>query len=287
MGVTIDIREGYVNATCKELRGAHIIFNMPTVGGTEHIMLTATLARGETIIENAAREPEIVDLAHALRSMGARIQGDGTSTITVKGVTSLNPLSYTVMPDRIEAGTLMVAGGITGGDITIRNCPIQHMSSTIDKLREAGLFIDEIEPGTVHVGRRDGLHPLDVATNPYPGFPTDMQAQIMALLTLAGGSSIIRETIFENRFIHVAELDRMGARIKVEHDTAFVTGVHKLQGAHVMASDLRASASLILAGLAAQGTTVVHRVYHLDRGYLHLEKKLKGLGADIAREKEK
>lgn len=287
MGVEIGIEEGFVNAECKDLHGAHIIFNMPTVGGTEHIMMTATLARGETIIENAAREPEIVDLANALRSMGACIQGDGTSTITIQGVTSLKPLAYTVMPDRIEAGTLMVAGGITGGDITIKNCPVQHMSSTIDKLREAGLVIDEIEPGTVQVRRKDGLHPLDVATNPYPGFPTDMQAQVMALLTLSGGSSIIRETIFENRFIHVAELDRMGARIKVEHDTAFVTGVDRLQGAHVMASDLRASASLILAGLAAQGTTVVHRVYHLDRGYLHLEKKLQGLGADIAREKEK
>lgn len=286
MGVKIGIEQGYVSAACKELRGAHIIFDMPTVGGTEHIMMTATLARGDTIIENAAREPEIVDLAQALRAMGARIQGDGTSTITVQGVTSLAPLSYTVMPDRIEAGTLMVAGGITGGDMTIRNCPIQHMSSTIDKLRESGLSITEIDPATVHVCRKGWLHPLDVATNPYPGFPTDMQAQVMALLTLARGSSIMRETIFENRFIHVAELDRMGAKIKVEHDTAFVTGVDRLQGAHVMASDLRASASLILAGLAARGTTVVHRVYHLDRGYLHLEKKLRRLGADIERKNE-
>jgi UDP-N-acetylglucosamine 1-carboxyvinyltransferase len=286
MGVEISIEDGYVNASCRELRGAHIIFNMPTVGGTEHIMMTATLAQGTTVIENAAREPEIVDLAHALRSMGARIQGDGTPTISIEGVTSLNPLSYTVMPDRIEAGTLMVAGGITGGDITIRNCPVQHMASTIDKLREAGLAIDELAADRVRVRRKDGLHPIDLATNPYPGFPTDMQAQVMALLTLAGGSSIIRETIFENRFIHVAELDRMGAKIRVEHDTAFVTGVKNLKGAHVMASDLRASASLILAGLAACGTTVVHRVYHLDRGYLHLEKKLQGLGADVAREKE-
>ncbi len=286
MGVEISIEEGYVTASCRGLHGAHIIFDMPTVGGTEHIMMTATLARGTTIIENAAREPEIVDLAAALRSMGARIQGDGTSTITVDGVSSLSPLDYTVMPDRIEAGTLMVAGGITGGDITIQNCPVQHMASTIDKLREAGLVIDELAADRVRVRRKDGLHSIDLATNPYPGFPTDMQAQVMALLTLAGGSSIIRETIFENRFIHVAELDRMGAKIKVEHDTAFVTGVKALKGAHVMASDLRASASLILAGLAAHGTTVVHRVYHLDRGYLHLEKKLQGLGADIAREKE-
>ena len=286
MGVAISIEEGYVTASCSGLHGAHIIFNMPTVGGTEHIMMTATLARGTTIIENAAREPEIVDLAAALRSMGARIQGDGTSTITIEGVSSLNPLDYTVMPDRIEAGTLMVAGGITGGDITIQNCPVQHMASTIDKLREAGLAIDELAADRVRVRRKDGLHSIDLATNPYPGFPTDMQAQVMALLTLAGGSSIIRETIFENRFIHVAELDRMGAKIKVEHDTAFVTGVKALKGAHVMASDLRASASLILAGLAARGTTVVHRVYHLDRGYLHLEKKLQGLGADVVREKE-
>ncbi len=287
MGVSIGIEQGYVHAECKSLRGAHIIFNMPTVGGTEHIMMTATLACGETVIENAAREPEIVDLANALRTMGARIQGDGTSTISIQGASRLGPLDHTVMPDRIEAGTLMVAGGITGGAITIKNCPVQHMSSTIDKLREAGLAIQETGPGTVHVSRSDGLHAIDVATNPYPGFPTDMQAQIMSLVTLSGGSSIIRETIFENRFIHVAELDRMGARIKVEHDTAIVTGVQGLQGANVMASDLRASASLILAGLAARGTTVVHRVYHLDRGYLHLEKKLLGLGADIAREKEK
>ena len=286
MGVKVGIEEGYVNASCRELHGAHIIFNMPTVGGTEHIMMTATLARGVTIIENAAREPEIVDLASALRSMGALIQGDGTSTITIEGVSSLSPLNHTVMPDRIEAGTLMVAGGIAGGDITIQNCPVPHMASTIDKLREAGLLIDELAADRVRVRRKDGLHPIDLATNPYPGFPTDMQAQIMALLTLAEGSSIIRETIFENRFIHVAELDRMGAKIKVEHDTAFVTGVKTLTGAHVMASDLRASASLILAGLAAYGTTVVHRVYHLDRGYLHLEKKLQGLGADISREKE-
>jgi UDP-N-acetylglucosamine 1-carboxyvinyltransferase len=286
MGVAISIEEGYVTASCRGLHGAHIIFDMPTVGGTEHIMMTATLARGTTIIENAAREPEIVDLAAALRSMGARIQGDGTSTITIEGVSSLSPLDYTVMPDRIEAGTLMVAGGITGGDITIQNCPVQHMASTIDKLREAGLAIDQLAPDRVRVRRTDGLHAIDLATNPYPGFPTDMQAQVMALLTLAGGSSIIRETIFENRFIHVAELDRMGAKIKVEHDTAFVTGVQALKGAHVMASDLRASASLILAGLAAHGTTVVHRVYHLDRGYLHLEKKLQGLGADVVREKE-
>ncbi|MCX5899397.1 MAG: UDP-N-acetylglucosamine 1-carboxyvinyltransferase [Proteobacteria bacterium] len=286
MGVQIGIEEGYVNAACRELRGAHIIFDMPTVGGTEHIMMTATLAKGATIIENAAREPEIVDLASALRFMGARIHGDGTSTITIEGVTLLTPLAHTVMPDRIEAGTFMVAGGITGGDIVIKNCPVQHMSSTIDKLREAGLVIDELAADQVRVRRKDGLHALDLATNPYPGFPTDMQAQVMSLLTLAGGSSIIRETIFENRFIHVAELDRMGAKIKVEHDTAFVTGVKALQGAHVMASDLRASASLILAGLAAQGTTVVHRVYHLDRGYLYLEKKLQGLGADVSREKE-
>ncbi len=286
MGVRIGIEQGYVNAECKELRGARIIFNMPTVGGTEHIMMTATLARGETIIENAAREPEIVDLACALRSMGARIEGDGTSTIIIQGVTSLAPLTYRVMPDRIEAGTLMVAGGITGGDIRIKNCPLQHMSATIDRLREAGLSITEIDSETVQVSRKGWLQPLDVATNPYPGFPTDMQAQVMALLTLSRGASIMRETIFENRFIHVAELDRMGAKIKVEHDTAVVTGVDRLQGAHVMASDLRASASLVLAGLAAGGTTTVHRVYHLDRGYLHLEKKLQGLGAAIERKKE-
>ncbi|MEI6126663.1 MAG: UDP-N-acetylglucosamine 1-carboxyvinyltransferase [Pseudomonadota bacterium] len=285
MGVQISIDEGYVLATCHELRGARIMFNMPTVGGTENILMAACLAKGTTVIENPAREPEIVELARALKSMGARIEGAGTDKIIIEGVDDLKPLHFTVMPDRIEAGTLMIAGGITGGDIRIKNCPVDVMGSTIEKLRESGFIIDD-GPDEVRVRRNGYLKPLEITTNPYPGFPTDMQAQIMALLTLAEGTSIIRETIFENRFIHVAELDRMGANIKVERDTAIIGGVKKLKGARVMASDLRASASLIIAGLAAKGTTVISRVYHLDRGYYKLEKKLQGLGAEIYREKE-
>lgn len=286
MGVAVNIDQGYVNASCRQLRGAHILFDKPTVGGTENIMMAACLAKGATTIENAAREPEVVELARALKKMGARIHGEGTDTIVIDGVDELKPLTHTVMPDRIEAGTFMVAGGITGGNICIKNCPVQTMGSTVEKLREAGLMIEEGK-NNVCVERNDSLKPVEVTTNPYPGFPTDMQAQIMTLLTLSEGASIIRETIFENRFIHVAELDRMGANIKVERDSAIVVGVKQLRGASVMATDLRASASLILAGLAAKGTTVVSRIYHLDRGYDSLEKKLQSLGADIYREKEK
>jgi len=285
MGVQVAIEHGYVNASCKKLHGGRILFDMPTVGGTENIMMAATLADGTTTIENAAREPEIVELARALRSMGANISGDGTDTIVIKGVSGLKPLDYTIMPDRIEAGTLMAAGAITGGDVMIKNCPVHAMGSIIDKLCEAGITIEQGED-ELRVRANGALKPLEITTNPYPGFPTDMQAQMMALLTLAQGTSIIRETIFENRFIHVAELDRMGANIKVERDTAIVVGVNVLNGARVMASDLRASASLIIAALAAQGETVVSRVYHLDRGYYRLEKKLQALGADIRRERE-
>lgn len=285
MGVQVAIEQGYVTATCGRLQGAEILFDLPTVGGTENIMMAACLASGTTTIRNAAREPEIVELAKALRTMGAGIQGDGTDTITVHGREQLGPLVYTVMPDRVEAGTLMVAAGITGGDVRIKNCPVYALSATIEKLRETGCVIatgiDE-----VRVQGSGRLRALEITTAPYPGFPTDMQAQIMALLTIAEGTSVIRETIFENRFIHVAELDRMGANIKVEHDLAIVTGVRQLKGARVMATDLRASASLILAGLAAKGQTVVSRVYHLDRGYDRLELKLRKLGAAIHREKE-
>jgi UDP-N-acetylglucosamine 1-carboxyvinyltransferase len=285
MGVEINIDQGYVNASCRQLKGAHIILNLPTVGGTENIMIASCLARGTTTIENAAREPEIVDLAIALKKMGACINGEGTDTIIIEGVKDLKPLTHTVMPDRIEAGTIMVAGGIAGSDISVKNCSAQSMRSIIEKLREAGLNIDELEDG-VRVRGNGRSNPLEITTNPYPGFPTDMQAQIMTLLTMADGVSIIRETIFENRFIHVAELDRMGANIKVERDCAIIVGVNELKGASVMATDLRASASLILAGLAASGRTKVSRVYHLDRGYDRLEKKLQSLGADICREKD-
>lgn len=282
MGVKIDIDQGYVTASCDELKGAHIILDMPTVGGTENIIMAACLAKGMTVIENAAREPEIIDLVEALKTMGAKITGEGTGTITIEGVSKLNPLNYTVIPDRIEAGTFMVAAGITGGDIYIKNCPVKYMGATIDKLRETGIVIEE-ENGLVHVSSSGKINSVEITTNPYPGFPTDMQAQMMAILSIADGTSVIRETIFENRFIHVAELDRLGASIKVEHDTAIINGVEKLKGATVMATDLRASASLILSGLIAEGKTTVLRVYHLDRGYDCLEEKLKLLGANMYR----
>ncbi len=285
MGVKIDIDQGYVTASCDELKGAHIILDMPTVGGTENIIMTACLAKGTTVIENAAREPEVIDLVEALKTMGAKITGEGTGIITIEGVSKLNPLNYTVIPDRIEAGTFMVAAGISKGDIYIKNCPVKYMGATIDKLRETGIVIEE-ENGLVHVSSSGKINSVEITTNPYPGFPTDMQAQMMAILSIADGTSIIRETIFENRFIHVAELDRLGASIKVEHDTAIINGVEKLKGATVMATDLRASASLILSGLIAEGKTTVLRVYHLDRGYDCLEEKLKLLGADMFRTKE-
>lgn len=286
MGAKITIEGGYVTATCGRLHGTSILLDAPTVGGTENIMMAACLAQGTTTIKNAAREPEVVELARALRTMGAEIQGEGTDTIIVHGKDRLGGMDYTVMPDRVEAGTLMIAAAITGGDVCVVNCPVYAIASIIDKLREAGC---EIEAGTnaVRVVRKGSIRPVEITTAPYPGFPTDMQAQMMALLTLADGTSVIRETIFENRFIHVAELDRMGARIKVERDVAVIIGVPYLTGARVMATDLRASASLILAGLVAKGTTVVSRVYHLDRGYDHLEVKLQNLGAAIWREKEK
>ena len=285
MGVTIKLDRGYVKASCRKLKGTKLSFDTPTVGGTENIMMAAALAEGTTTIVNAAREPEVVELAQALKKMGAQISGEGTDTVVIEGVTQLKPLRHTLMPDRIEAGTFMVAAGITGGDIIIKNYPLQFMGSVSEKLREAGLTIEE-RKREARISSRGTLHPVEVKTLPYPGFPTDMQAQIMALCALTPGTSVIRETIFENRFTHVAELERMGADIRVEQDSAIITGVDKLRGAPVMATDLRASASLILAGLAAEGTTTVSRVYHLDRGYENLELKLKNLGADICREQE-
>jgi UDP-N-acetylglucosamine 1-carboxyvinyltransferase len=285
MGAVIKIDRGYVKASCRKLKGAKLSFDIPTVGGTENIMMAATLAEGTTTIVNAAREPEVVELGLVLKKMGAHIAGEGTDTIIIEGVKELKPLRHTMMPDRIEAGTFMVAAGITGGDITINNCPLQYLGSVTEKLREAGLTIEE-HKREARISGSGSLHPVEVKTLPYPGFPTDMQAQIMALCALTPGTSVIRETIFENRFTHVAELERMGADIRLEQDSAIITGVDRLRGAPVMATDLRASASLILAGLAAQGTTTVSRVYHLDRGYEKLELKMKNLGADICREKE-
>ncbi len=285
MGVSIALENGYVNASCSGLKGSKILFDIPTVGGTENILMAASLAEGTTTIVNAAREPEVVELARALKEMGARISGEGTDTITIEGVTQLQPLNHTLMADRIEAGTFMIAAGITKGDITIKNCPIPYMRAVVEKLLEAGLTIEE-HPNAVRVMGNGSVNPVEIKTLPYPGFPTDMQAQIMALCSLAAGTSVIRETIFENRFTHVAELERMGAEIHVEQDSAIITGVDKLRGAPVMATDLRASASLILAALAAEGSTTVSRVYHLDRGYEKLDVKLKQLGANINREKE-
>ncbi len=296
MGARISVEHGYIIGRAERLHGADISFDVTTVTGTENLMMAAVLADGVTILRNAAREPEIVDLAAFLRKMGARIEGDGTHTITITGVEKLKAADYRVMPDRIEAGTFMVAAGISNGDVVIKNAPLAAMGAVITKLQEIGLLIeplsvykeDELLAGVAVRVRRGttGLKALDVRTMPYPGFPTDMQAQVMVLLALAEGASVISETVFENRFMHVFELQRMGADIEVEGRTAIVRGVSALSGAPVMASDLRASAGLVLAGLASEGETVMSRVYHLDRGYAGFDKKLKVLGADIRRVEE-
>jgi len=296
MGAEIEVEHGYIIGKAGRLKGADISFDLTTVTGTENLMMAAALADGVTHLRNAAREPEIIDLAVCLRKMGAKIEGDGTHTIIITGVEKLTGCEYQVMPDRIEAGTFMVAAGISDGDIVIKNTPLAALDGVVSKLQEIGL---EIEPLTkfsedqplagipVRIRRRNStLQALDIKTMPYPGFPTDMQAQVMTLLTLIPGTSVISETIFENRFMHVFELQRMGADIEVDGRTAIVRGVENLSGAPVMASDLRASAGLILAGLAAEGETVMSRVYHLDRGYSGFEKKLKALGANIKRIKE-
>ncbi len=282
LGARVEIEHGYVVVSAKKLHGANIYFDTVTVTGTENLMMAAALAEGETILENAAREPEIVDLANALIQMGARIEGAGSNTIQVQGVEKLGPMNYTVMPDRIETGTFVIAAAITGGSIMIRNCYPSHLEAVIAKVIEAGAEV-KISRGVILVTGRPNIEPVNVKTLEYPGFPTDMQAQIMSLMTLARGTSVINETIFENRFTHVAELRRMGADIETDGRTAIVKGVPKLSAAPVMATDLRASASLILAGLAAEGQTVISRIYHLDRGYENIEQKLSALGADIKR----
>lgn len=282
MGATIELEQGYVTASARKLKGAVVYLDIPTVTGTENLMMAASLARGTTLIENAAKEPEVVDLANALNSMGAKVSGAGESTIEVEGVQELRPLDYTVIPDRVEAGTFITMAGITGGDVTIRNCRAEHLEALITKLEEAGLVFEKRDTG-MRVKGPDRPCARDIKTMPYPGFPTDMQAQFMALMSVAEGTSIIRETVFENRFMHVAELRRMGADIDTEGGTATVRGVRKLKGTDVMATDLRASASLIVAGLAAEGETTIHRLYHLDRGYDRIEEKLKGLGAIVER----
>jgi UDP-N-acetylglucosamine 1-carboxyvinyltransferase len=286
LGCEVKIREGYVDVTAKHLKGGTVVFDTTTVGGTENILMAATKARGVTLIENAAREPEVVDLAHMLKRMGAKIEGEGTEVIKVRGVEALTPCDYDVIPDRIEAGTFLAACGMTRGNVVIEGCIPSHLRSVIDKLKEAGM--DVVEETTTIKAAMTKKRPLavDVKTMPYPNFPTDMQAQAMALVTTAKGVSAVTETIFENRMMHAAELRRMGADIRVIGNTAIVKGVEVLSGAKVMATDLRASASLIVAGLAAYGTTEVSRIYHIDRGYESIEEKLRGLGAKIERRKD-
>lgn len=284
MGARARIVHGYVEAEAEKLHGARIYLDVPSVGATEHLMMVASLAEGTSTIENAACEPEVVDLARALTAMGARITGAGEDTITIDGVPSLKGLDFTIIPDRIEAGTFMIAAALTGGDVLVRGARVEHLHAVILKLREAGADIQEDQEGIRVIGN-GRLSSVDVKTMPYPGFPTDLQAQMMAAMALADGRSVISETIFENRFMHALELNRMGADIKVEGSSALVRGVTALSGAPVMATDLRASVCLVLAGLAAEGVTEVSRVYHLDRGYARIEDRLSALGADIRRVK--
>ncbi len=285
LGAKIKLEHGYVEASAKRLKGARVVFDMQTVGGTENLLMAATLAEGTTILENVAREPEIVDLANFLIAMGAKIQGAGSDVITIEGVRSLRGAEHAVIADRIEAGTFLIAAAIAGGDVTVTDCVVQHQEPLIEKLRECG--VDVRPDGTqIRIRMQGRPKPVNFRTLPYPGFPTDMQAQLMALLCRSTGASVIAETVFENRFMHVSELRRMGADITVDGRSATVTGVKKLTGAPVMASDLRASAALILAGLAAEGKTQVNRIYHLDRGYERIEKKLSALGAKVERIKE-
>lgn len=282
MGAEIHIKHGYIHAVARKLRGARIVFDIVTVTGTENLMMAATLADGVTILENAAREPEIIDLAHCLNAMGAKIQGAGTDVITIEGVSSLHGAEHSVMPDRIETGTFLVAATATGGEIRLMNTDAQLLDAVIGKLIEAGAQINANE-NWISLKMDTQPKSINVRTAPYPAFPTDMQAQFMALNCIADGTAIITETIFENRLMHVQELKRMNANIEVEGNTAIIHGISQLDGANVMATDLRASASLIIAGLVAQGETVIDRIYHLDRGYENIEGKLSVLGADIRR----
>ena len=287
MGAVFELDHGYIYGRCPEgLKGAHIRFDFPTVGGTENLLMAACLAEGETVLENVAREPEIVDLANFLNACGARIEGQGSTVIRVQGVERLHGCEYAIMPDRIEAGTFLIAAGVTGGELLLKNCPLEDMSAVVDKLRSAGMIIEETPEGVLARCGEAGLKGVNVNTRPHPGFPTDMQAQFMVLMCCAEGSSLMQENIFENRFMHVQELVRMGADIHVSGSSAMVRGGRKLTGAPVMASDLRAGAALVLAGLAAEGETLVQRIYHVDRGYERLVEKLSATGAKIRRVKE-
>ena len=283
MGARFDLQGGYIDGRVDgRLRGARIVFPFVSVGATENLLMAATLAEGRTVLANAAREPEIGDLAVCLVAMGAQIEGIGSDTLTIEGVPALHGAEHSIIPDRIETGSYACAAAISGGSVFLRHARLEHLGATIRVMRESGVEVTEADGG-VMVRRLNGLHGADVMTEPYPGFPTDMQAQFMAMLSVAEGASMVTETIFENRFMHVPELNRMGARINVHGSSAIVRGVPSLSGAPVMASDLRASLSLILAGLAAKGETMVNRVYHLDRGYEAVERKLAACGADIER----
>jgi UDP-N-acetylglucosamine 1-carboxyvinyltransferase len=282
LGAQIRVEHGYIEATAGRLRGAEIVFDIPTVTGTENVMMAAALAKGRSTLVNCAREPEVEELGRVLNKMGAKVDGAGTSVIHVTGADELSGFDHAIISDRIEAGTFMAAVGLAGGNVLIDGAPMDDLEPVIVKLRKAGIHIER-EGNGARVVREGRLLSVDVTTAPHPGFPTDMQAQFMALMTVAQGRSVLTETIFENRFMHVPELSRMGARIETRHNTAFVEGVTKLSGASVMATDLRASASLVIAGLVAEGETIVRRVYHLDRGYESIEKKLGQVGADIER----
>jgi UDP-N-acetylglucosamine 1-carboxyvinyltransferase len=283
MGAVITQEHGYLEARAERLRGTHLVFDKITVTGTEDLLMAAVLAEGETLMENCAREPEVSDLASLLTAMGAKIEGAGTSTMRIQGVTRLHGARHRINPDRIEAGTFLIAGAMTGGDLIVANCNPAHLGAVISKLKEAGVRIEPIGPDSVRVRSEGTLRAADVSTEEYPGFPTDMQAQYMALTTQADGVSQVKENIFENRFMHVQELVRMGANIKVDGNTAIVRGATRLSAAAVMCSDLRASASLVLAALVADGESILDRVYHMDRGYERIEEKLRGVGAQIRR----
>lgn len=282
LGAKVTIEKGYIVAKAQKLVGNEIVLDIPTVTGTENLMMAAVFAKGRTVIVNAAREPEVEELARVLNKMGANINGAGTNIIVIEGVKELSPVDHSIIPDRIETGTFMVASAITDGDILIKNGELSHLTMVVKKLTEAGVIIENNKEG-IRVYTDGPIKPVDITTAPYPGFPTDMQAQFMSLMCKAVGRSVITETIFENRFMHVSELKRMGADILINGRSAIVTGGRRLQGATVMATDLRASASLVLAGLFAEGTTEIRRVYHLDRGYEKFVEKLKGLGANIMR----
>jgi UDP-N-acetylglucosamine 1-carboxyvinyltransferase len=282
LGAEVELKDGYVEAKASRLKGATIYFDISTVTGTENIMMAACLADGTTLLKNAAKEPEVVNLADVLNGMGAKISGAGTDIIRIDGVDQLHPVEASVISDRIEAGTFMIAAGITGGDVRILGCNPLHLDALILKLRDTGMEVTPIDGGVRVTGKKK-IKSVDIKTLPYPGFPTDLQAQVMTLMAVASGLSVITETVFENRFMHVSELMRMGADILVHGNSAMVRGIPKLKGAPVMATDLRASASLILAGLAAEGKTELSRVYHIDRGYEKIEKKLSAIGANIKR----